>query len=104
MDDSQMYTIQYTKGGEKDRTKVLRSPYAETAMAIVEEIKRHPYSNGGGGLEKVNDGDIFYIRRISAKHRLVYQIDEEKKYSFGRCGTTTTEWDKRDERDKLNTD
>ena len=28
---------------------------------------------------KVNDGDIFYIRRINAKHRLVYQIDEEKK-------------------------
>ena len=62
-----MYTIQYTKGGEKDRVKVSRSPYAETAMAIVEEIKRDPYSNGGGGLEKVNE------------HRLVYQIDEEKK-------------------------
>ena len=74
-----MYTVQYTKGGEKDRTKVLRSSYAETAMAIVEEIKLAPYSNGGGGLEKVNDGDIFYIRRISAKHRLVYQINEEKK-------------------------
>ncbi len=74
-----MYTIQYTKGGEKDRVKVSRSPYAETAMTIVEEIRRDPYSNGGGGLEKVNDGDIFYIRRISAKHRLVYQIDEEKK-------------------------
>ena len=74
-----MYTIQYTKGGEKDWVKVSRSPYAETAMTIVEEIRRDPYSNGGGGLEKVNDGDIFYIRRINAKHRLVYQIDEEKK-------------------------
>ena len=28
-------------------------------------------------LEKVDDGDIFYVRRISAKHRLVYQINED---------------------------
>ncbi len=74
-----MYSILYTKGGEKDRTKVLRSPYGETAMAIVDEIRRDPYANTGGGLEKVDDGDIFYIRRINAKHRLVYQIDEQKK-------------------------
>ena len=73
------YSVKYTKGGEKDRIKVCRSPYGDTAMAIVEEIKEDPYSNGGGGLEKVDDGEIFFIRRISAKHRLVYQIDEDKK-------------------------
>jgi Txe/YoeB family toxin of toxin-antitoxin system len=72
-----MYTVRYTKGGEKDRVKVCRSPYGENAMAIVEDIKADPYSNTGGGLEKVDDGEIFYVRRISAKHRLVYQIDED---------------------------
>lgn len=72
-----MYSVRYTKGGEKDRVKLMRSPYAEIAATILEQMKQNPYSNTGGGLEKVDDGDIFYVRRISAKHRLVYQIDED---------------------------
>ena len=72
-----MYSVRYTKGGEKDRVKLMRSPYAEIATAILEQLKQDSYSNTGGGLEKVDDGDIFYVRRISAKHRLVYQIDED---------------------------
>ena len=74
-----MYSVRYTKGGEKDRVKLMRSPYAEIAATILEQMKQDPYSNTGGGLEKVDDGDIFYVRRISAKHRLVYQIDEENR-------------------------
>lgn len=74
-----MYSVRYTKGGEKDRVKLMRSPYAEIAATILEQMKQDPYSNTGGGLEKVDDGDIFYVRRISAKHRLVYQIDEEAR-------------------------
>jgi len=74
-----MYEVRYTKGGEKDRVKLMRSPYAEIAATILEQMKQDPYSNTGGGLEKVDDGDIFYVRRISAKHRLVYQIDEENR-------------------------
>ena len=74
-----MYEVRYTKGGEKDRVKLMRSPYAEIAATILEQMKQNPYSNTGGGLEKVDDGDIFYVRRISAKHRLVYQIDEETR-------------------------
>ncbi len=74
-----MYEIRYTKGGEKDCVKVMRSPYADIAAALLEQLKADPYSNTGGGLEKVDDGDIFYVRRISAKHRLVYQIDEDKQ-------------------------
>ncbi|MBR6869435.1 MAG: type II toxin-antitoxin system YoeB family toxin [Bacteroidales bacterium] len=74
-----MYEVRYTKGGEKDRMKLMRSPYAEIATAILEQLKLDPYSNTGGGLEKVYDGDIFYVRRISAKHRLVYQIDEDAR-------------------------
>ena len=74
-----MYEVRYTKGGEKDRVKLMRSPYAEIASTILEQMKQDPYSNMGGGLEKVDDGDIFYVRRISAKHRLVYQIDEENR-------------------------
>ena len=58
---------------------MMRSPYAEIAATILEQMKQDPYSNTGGGLEKVDDGDIFYVRRISAKHRLVYQIDEETR-------------------------
>lgn len=58
---------------------MMRSPYAEIAATILEQMKQNPYSNTGGGLEKVDDGDIFYVRRISAKHRLVYQIDEEAR-------------------------
>ena len=74
-----MYEVRYTKGGEKDRVKLMRSPYAEIAATILEQMKQDPYSNTGGGREKVDDGDIFYVRRISAKHRLVYQIDEETR-------------------------
>ena len=72
-----MYEIRYTKGGEKDRVKLMRSPYADIAETILTQLRADPYSNSGGGLEKVDDGDIFYVRRISAKHRLVYQIDED---------------------------
>ena len=66
-----MYEIRYTKGGEKDRVKLMRSPYADIAETILTQLRADPYSNTGGGLEKVDDGDIFYVRRISAKHRLV---------------------------------
>lgn len=55
----------------------MRSPYADIASGILEQLKADPYSNSGGGLEKVDDGDIFYVRRISAKHRFVYQINED---------------------------
>ena len=72
-----MYEIRYTKGGEKDYVKLMRSPYADIASGILEQLKVDPYSNSGGGLEKVDDGDIFYVRRISAKHRLVYQINDD---------------------------
>ena len=74
-----MYEVRYTKGGEKDCVKLMRSPYAEIAATILEQMKQDPYSNTGGGLEKVDNGDVFYVRRISAKHRLVYQIDEEAR-------------------------
>ena len=47
-----MYEIRYTKGGEKDRAKLMRSPYADIAKAILEQLKDDPYSNTGGGLEK----------------------------------------------------
>ena len=51
-----MYEIRYTKGGEKDYVKLMRSPYADIASGILEQLKADPYSNSGGGLEKVDDG------------------------------------------------
>ena len=52
-----MYEIRYTKGGEKDRVKLMRSPYADIAETILTQLRADPYSNTGGGLEKVDDGD-----------------------------------------------
>ena len=53
-----MYEIRYTKGAEKDSVKVMRSPYADIAAALLEQLKADPYSNTGGGLEKVSDVNI----------------------------------------------
>ena len=52
-----MYEIRYTKGGEKDRVKLMRSPYADIAETILTQLRADSYSNTGGGLEKVDDGD-----------------------------------------------
>ena len=45
-----MYEIRYTKGGEKDRVKLMRSPYADIAETILTQLRADPYSNSGGGL------------------------------------------------------
>ena len=42
--------IRYTKGGEKDRVKLMRSPYADIAETILTQLRADPYSNTGGGL------------------------------------------------------
>ena len=67
-----------------ERTASSKPAVAEAAPAQMARTATAPrYAPGppntGGGLEKVDDGDIFYVRRISAKHRLVYQIDEEAR-------------------------
>ena len=72
-----MYKVTFTKGGEKDLKVIRKSPYREIAESILEEIALDPFSKRNG-LEKIDDGEIFYARRISGKHRLVYQIDEDE--------------------------
>lgn len=73
-----MYSIEFTNGAKKDLAKLKKSEYFNKANGILEELKINPYDETKG-LEKVYDGEVFYVRRISSKHRLVFGINKKDK-------------------------
>ena len=74
-----MYFIEFSKDGQKDIKKLkahFPSCYEKT-IKLLEEIKINP-KTGTGKPEQLKHKDVpTWSRRISEKHRLVYQIEED---------------------------
>jgi toxin YoeB len=76
-----MYTIQYTPDAEED-IETLKTSGDKTVLRKLEqlimELMEHP--SRGTGKPKLLKGDLSgcYSRRITAKHRLVYRILDDR--------------------------
>ncbi len=73
---SDMYTIDYLDQATADLLKLRRSePQAyQKAAKLIEELKQHPKTGTGHPEQLKGDRANQWSRRISSKHRLVYEI------------------------------
>jgi Txe/YoeB family toxin of toxin-antitoxin system len=74
-----MYKIIFNNKTKKNMVNLKRSKYYNYANELIKEIEINPF-NTISSLEKItNDEEIFYSRRINSKHRIVYQVDKDKR-------------------------
>jgi len=73
-----MYIIDFTEKAKEGLEKLSSTPkYLEKVERLIEELKNHP-KIGTGHPELLKYRNIeTWSRRISEKHRLVYQINED---------------------------
>ena len=74
-----MYKIEYNKKAVKEILKLKEINLEKKAKNLVDLIKEIPFQNPPPYEKLVGDLQGFYSRRLNIKHRLVYQVDEEKK-------------------------
>lgn len=75
-----MYSLEFTDSSKTDICKLKRSEIQsyKKLVKLLEELQEHPYT-GTGQPEAMRYGySGCYSRRISQKHRLVYQIRDEE--------------------------
>lgn len=74
-----MYNIVVTKQALKDFPRLTSIGLDRKAKMLIELLKDNPFQNPPSYEKLVGDMDGLYLRRINIKHRLVYQVIEEKK-------------------------
>lgn len=74
-----MYKILYTKQVVKEIPKLKSANLDKKALALIEVLKNNSYQNPPPYEKLLGDLQDLYSRRINIKHRLVYQVLEEKK-------------------------
>lgn len=70
-------TIKYKPSSRGDIRKVLKSPYRNSFMSILEVLKSGPYAPTQSFEKLTPPGTGKYSRRINSQHRVVYAIDKE---------------------------
>jgi toxin YoeB len=75
-----IYTLSFTENAKEDMVKLKKSePQAfRKLIKLLEELMEHPHF-GSGKVEKLK-GNLsgLWSRRITEKHRLVYEIHEQE--------------------------
>ncbi len=74
-----MYKIYYTKSAQKAIPKLKAAGLDKRAKKLIEIIREDPFKNPPPYEKLVGDLSGAYSRRINIKHRLVYQVLENKK-------------------------
>lgn len=74
-----MYQIVYTKKAVADIPKLKAAKLDKKAKALIEVIRTNPYQTPPPYEKLVGDLAGAYSRRINIKHRLVYEVLEEKQ-------------------------
>ncbi len=73
------YTIVYTKKASEDIPKLKAAKLDKKAKALIEVIRNNPYQTPPPFEKLVGDLQGAYSRRINLKHRLVYEVLDEKQ-------------------------
>lgn len=74
-----MYKILYTPRAKKSIPKLKASNLAEKTQALIGIIKNNPFQNPPPYEKLLGNMKDLYSRRINLQHRLVYEINEERK-------------------------
>lgn len=74
-----MYSVVYTKKAVKDIDKLKAAKLDSKAKALIDLIKNNPFQSPPQYEKLLGDLQGAYSRRINIKHRLVYQVIEEKR-------------------------
>ena len=73
------WTLFFTKEAEKDSKKLKQAGLKEKAENLLRVIERNPFQNPPPFEKLVGDLQGLYSRRISIKHRLVYQVLQDEQ-------------------------
>jgi len=74
-----MYKIEYHKKVIKEIEKLKQSNLSKKAKLLTELLKENPYQTPPPFEKLQGDLQGLYSRRINIQHRLVYEVQEEKK-------------------------
>ena len=74
-----MYRLIYAKQSLKDIPKLKAAKLDKKAQQLLEVIEKDPFQNPPPYEKLLGRLSGFYSRRINYQHRLVYEVDEEKK-------------------------
>ena len=70
------YTVLFSKAAQKDAEKIKHSFLSEHCNALIEILRRDPFTKIPPFEKLVGDLSGFYSRRINIQHRLVYSVDQ----------------------------
>ena len=74
-----MWEIIYAKQAEKDAKKLSAAGLKKKAEEILAVLEENPYTNPPRYEKLVGDLSGIYSRRINVKHRLLYEVDQDRK-------------------------
>ncbi|HEY9701822.1 MAG TPA: Txe/YoeB family addiction module toxin [Allocoleopsis sp.] len=74
-----MWEIALTKRALKDAKKISNSGLKSQVEKLIEILKINPYQNPPSYEKLTGDLEGMYSRRINIQHRLVYEVDNDKK-------------------------
>ena len=73
------YEVLFSKRAIKDRELLKSVGLSEKARALCKILAKNPFQNPPPYEKLVGDLKGSYSRRINVQHRLVYEVDEDKK-------------------------
>ncbi len=74
-----MWDIALTKRALKDAKKISNSGLKDKVEKLIEILRKNPYQNPPSYEKLTGDLGGMYSRRINIQHRLVYEVDNDKK-------------------------
>ena len=74
-----MYTIYFSTRAEKDKKLLKKANLDKRAIQLLDLIMENPFETPPRYEKLVGDLKGYYSRRINLQHRMVYEVDENKK-------------------------
>ena len=74
-----LYTFKFSKQTEKDKLKLKNSNLDKNCKNILNLIMKNPFCYPPSNEKLTGELSGLYLRRINRQHRIVYEVDEEKK-------------------------
>ncbi len=74
-----LYTIKFSKQAEKDKLKLKNSNLDKACKNILNLMMENPFCYPPSYEKLTGELSGLYSRRINRQHRIVYEVDEEKK-------------------------
>ena len=79
MKNGNFYKIKFSKQAEKDKLKLKNSNLDKNCKSILNLMIENPFCYPPSYEKLTGELSGLYSRRINRQHRIVYEVDEEKK-------------------------